>query len=294
MMRPTLQARKGFNPFGTGPGVRAPYGYSNLYVGHHNGEDYFWLLKDSAERLGMTTESSKRVYPVVEGPVWHTSDTVLGLGLWQQIDGNHRAYWWHLRDREPQGTYGVDSTIGRMGATGTGSSGEEHLHFEIRQAPYAKANRINPAPFFTDDHDQTGGDGQPITESETDMPIFLGNNTVNWPNGYSNAYRPDIYEAMRLVVEDGNRDATRVETLVRESWAAVDFIAGRTAQITTKSVVEALKAAGIGGAVDAQAIVDAVVAATPTPAQNAAAVDAALADDFTAVRADVNKPRTLQ
>ena len=203
LRRPTVQGRAGFNPTGFGAGISAPYGFSTAYTGHHNGEDYFWLGKESSGRLGISTEQSKRIYPVTDGQVNHTSDTALGLGLWQQIDADHRAYYWHLRDREPAGHFTTEQTIGRMGATGTGSSGQEHLHFEVRRAPYGKADRVNPAPFFTTIN--PAGNSTTMTESEADMPMFLGNNTITWPNGYSNAYRADIYEAMRLVVEDGNR-----------------------------------------------------------------------------------------
>lgn len=169
IQRPTLQARAGFDPTGFGPGIQAPYGYSTAYRGHHNGEDWFWLLKDSAAQLGISTEQSKRVYPVVNGFVGHTQDDQLGLGTWQQIADGLRFYSWHLRDREPEGYFRTDETSGRMGRTGSLAGEDEHLHTEVRRAPYRKEDRINPAPFFTEAFQPAGDDGTPIPQERNPM-----------------------------------------------------------------------------------------------------------------------------
>lgn len=168
LLRPTLQGRKGFDPTGHGPGVMSPFGYSAGYRGgkvHHNGEDYFWLGKASADKLGISTAQSKRVYPVVDGRVFHTQDTALGRGLWQQIDKTHRFYWWHLDDREPAGTYKTSESIGGMGSTGAAGGDDDHLHAEVRRAPYRTSDRVDPAPFFAE-LDLSGDDETPIEEEE--------------------------------------------------------------------------------------------------------------------------------
>lgn len=151
LQRPTLAGRKGFDPGGIGPGLSAPYGYSSAYFGGsrmHNGQDYFWLGAESAARLGISTEASKGVYAVVDGPVYRVDDSALGLGLYQQIDATHRAYYWHLSERVSNGTYKTTDRIGRMGTTGTAAGTGEHVHFEVREAPYGSANRKDPEPFF--------------------------------------------------------------------------------------------------------------------------------------------------
>jgi len=150
MLRPTLQGRAGFNPNGHGPGVGAPFGVSAGYLDgktKHNGQDYFWLGAASATRLGISTEASKGVYPVVNGSIVPVSNSALGNGFYQQIDGLHRAYYWHLAAPVSGKTLGVNDRAATMGATGTATS-QVHLHFEIRKAPYNMADRINPEPFF--------------------------------------------------------------------------------------------------------------------------------------------------
>lgn len=168
LRRPTLQGRAGFDPTGYGPGIMSAFGYSPGYRGgkvHHNGDDYFWLGKESAAELGISTEQSKMLLAVVDGRVHHIDDLALGLGMWQQIDPAHRFYWWHCRDRQPPGTYTTEDIIGRMGSTGTSGGDDDHLHTEVRRAPYRMSDRINPAPFFAD-LDLSGEDGTPIEEEE--------------------------------------------------------------------------------------------------------------------------------
>lgn len=164
MLYPTLQARKGFDPNGIGPGLSAPFGYSKFYKGNHHGQDYFWLSATSAARLGMTVAQSLRVYPCVNGTIHHIYSMGLGFGLWQQIDPQHRAYWWHLASTGiPDGQYvNVNQPVGTMGHTGTAAGNQTHLHFEVRKAPYTEGSRINPAPFFNGSSSPSGGGVTPI------------------------------------------------------------------------------------------------------------------------------------
>lgn len=270
MLRPTLQGRKGFDPAGYGPGVGAPYGYSSAYVGMHNGEDHFWLGKESSLALGISTEQSKRVYPVVDGYVGHTEDAALGLGVWQQIDGSHRAYWWHLRDREPARAYTTSQTIGRMGTTGTGAGRDEHLHFEVRRSPYRKADRINPAPFYSSP--DFAGDGTP-DRKETDMPILVSLVQGN----------PPVHVGDYAIVGDGgviglqkDRDAILIETAIRAMWNREPIYGERADLLAAAFARVAVKPAA--PVIDPAVIADAVARAlkVPTAAENGAAARAAI------------------
>ena len=289
LQRPTLQGRAGFNPSGFGPGLSAPYGYSSAYDGMHNGEDYFWLGKESSLQLGISTEQSKRVYAVVDGPMHHIDDAALGLGIWQQIDREHRTYSWHLRDRQPAGNYTTDATTGRMGSTGTAAGEDEHLHFEVRRAPYRKSDRVNPAPFFA----SLNPSGDP-TEQETEMPILVSLVQGN----------PPQHVGDHAIIGDGGvvglqaaRDKDLINTAKRAMWdrepvygAQADRLAALFARVAVK--VPAAPAPVIDYAKLAAEL--AKLFKVPTAAENAAATDAVLKDDFANVNANVNKPRTVQ
>lgn len=153
LLRPTLQGRAGFDPNGYGPGVNAPFGRSATYfrgTRNHNGQDYFWLGAASAKRLGISTAASKNVYPVMAGKVFPIDSASLGTGAWQQINSTHRFYYWHMSKR----IYNTDRNmrtvdrIGIMGSTGTAAGSDDHVHIEVRKAPYRAQDRIDPEPFF--------------------------------------------------------------------------------------------------------------------------------------------------
>ena len=153
LQRPTLQGRAGFNPTGYGPGINAPFGRSPVYFGgsrSHNGQDYFWLGGASASRLGISTAASLGVYPVLAGTAHPISSASLGTGVYQQLDSSHRVYYWHLsaRTHSSPRTVSTATRIGTMGHTGSAAGNQNHLHMEIRHAPYGSANRIDPEPFF--------------------------------------------------------------------------------------------------------------------------------------------------
>jgi len=77
---------------------------------------------------------------------------------------------------------------------------------------------------------------------EEDMPIAIAPNTLIWPNGYSNAYRQDIFDAvvwgLGLTVHD--TDWT-YDTILREAWTASDFMTSRQATAAAGAVSELLK-----------------------------------------------------
>lgn len=154
LIAPTLQGRAGFDPNGHGAGVQSPFGRSPGYLGgtaFHNGEDHFWLGAASAARLGISTTASKDVYPCLNGPASPIDDPALGIGVWQQIDAQHRVYYWHMSRRIYAATESLITTqrLGVMGSTGSAAGDDDHLHLEVRKAPYRMADRINPRPFFT-------------------------------------------------------------------------------------------------------------------------------------------------
>lgn len=74
-----------------------------------------------------------------------------------------------------------------------------------------------------------------ITIGEDEMkPIFLGLNRISWPCGYINSYDPNVYNAIKLVIEKGDREESRVQTYIRESWAAIDYMNMRAAAAAKK------------------------------------------------------------
>jgi hypothetical protein len=151
LLRPTLQGRAGYDPDGYGPGVGAPFGTSPDYPGNHHGQDYFWLAAASAQKLGISTAESKVIYPVVDGGAHRITSPALGNGYWQALDGSTRAYYWHLSTftAVDGAMVTVTTPLGVMGHTGTAAGSADHLHFEIRLAPYSDGNRVDPEPYFS-------------------------------------------------------------------------------------------------------------------------------------------------
>lgn len=201
LLRPTLQGRKGFNPNGYGPGVNAPFGTSKVYKGYHHGQDYFWLsaASASAAKLKISVADSKNIYPVMAGEVVPTSSKGLGTGAYQQIDKDHRAYYWHMSRRiyGSKRKFKTTERIGIMGHTGTAAGSADHLHFEIRKAPYRDVDRVNPEPFFAklDANERKVGPGgvhkrQKPTSSSKSLAIYSPGDIKEF-QGYVKAPAPD-------------------------------------------------------------------------------------------------------
>jgi hypothetical protein len=231
MLRPTLQGRKGYNPGGFGPGVSAPFGYSSAYSGKHNGEDYFWLTAGSASALQMTVADSMKVFAVVPGTVHHVTNNGLGNGLWQQINSDHRAYYWHLAARSVEDGRAVSTSeqVGVMGHTGTAAGTQTHLHFEVRKYPYNDANRIDPEPFFNSSS-PSGGGTTPIEEIEMAYPVGIkkanGSLAVlneiaapEFPDGTNYQAWERVYDFGWKTVSDADFDWAVTQNYIRSSAA---------------------------------------------------------------------------
>lgn len=304
LVRPTLQGRNGYNPNGYGPGVNAPYGYSSAYFNGtrmHNGQDYFWLGAESAARLGISTEASKGVYAVVDGPVYRVDDSALGLGLYQQIDTAHRAYYWHLSERVSNGTYKTTDRIGRMGLTGTAAGTGEHVHFEVREAPYGSANRKDPEPFFSSVVPATGGGSIPITNvpptstTGEDMNLMRTTDGKVWlvtPNGMAHVTDPKHLVLIQRVLKSAPGVYDNFYEAERRIVLGYIHAAGTVDDSETTKIIAAL--AAVKPVVDIEAVVNAVksaIAATGVRVDAdkiAIAVETRLKDEFDAIPAQVN------
>lgn len=219
MLRPTRQARKGFNPNGYGPGVMAPFGVSKTYPRFHNGQDYFWLSPASAQKLGMTSARSKVVYAVVNGKVVPQYNNGLGNGAYQQIDPTHRAYWWHLAKPVQARTATTNTAIGVMGHTGTSAGNADHLHFEVRKAPYREQDRINPEPFFTTVQPSPPAQSQGSKHMKLIKETINGVDTWSMCTGFAILSTTSSTEAARwqAMTETGSPQTANV-TLIKSWW----------------------------------------------------------------------------
>lgn len=304
LQRPTLQARKGYDPNGYGPGVNAPFGYSRGYFDgtvKHNGQDYFWCKPETAARLGITTAESQDLYAALSGPLHHADDLALGDGVYQQIDSQHRVYYWHMSSRIAPKSVLTSTRVGRMGDTGTAGNGQVHLHLEVRKMPYRSIDRVNPEPFFSTVAPATGGVTTPIpsvplatTPGDT-MNLMRTTDGRVWlvtSNGMVHVKDPAHLGVLQRVLKaaPGSYDTfNEVERL----WVVGYLNAANTSDdAETQRILAAL--AAVKPIVDPAPVVAAVKAALATVGagattdQIAAAVEARLKDEFTAIPAQVN------
>lgn len=155
--------------------------------------------------------------------------------------------------------------VGISGGSGYGDDFYYGAHIHAHGIDAAGV-RFNVEPYinWADPTRPAGNGGTTPIGEETDM-LFLGNNTILWPNGFVNAYDANTYKAIQLAA-GGDPEPSRVATLVREAWKAIDFLDKREAQVTATTVVATLQAAGvpITGTIDTAKIAKDVIAALPS------------------------------
>ena len=100
---------------------------------------------------------------------------------------------------------------------------------------------------------------------------FDNQNRIYWPNGYFNSYRQDVFNALKYWHDNGKEQPGTEGTVVREVWAANNFMTAATAKASADATVAALKASGIPVSVDLDdldttKIANDVVAKMPKPA----------------------------
>lgn len=222
----------------------------------HSGQDYGWLYAQPDE--------SRKVYAPSSGKAVVGRNDLVGNFVSLPIGDGHSTRLCHLESVAV--TNGQTVTrgqyLGRMGNTGTQAVGV-HLHVDVYNPD---GQRVNPALHYSDTFvnqlAQTGNETTPILpeREEPDMPVFIRPNLIAWPNGYVSSYRADIFEACRLVAQEGDTEASRVATFVREQWKTVDFIA-----TTNAKAVSAAVAAVVDAELDEAAISAAIIAALPKP-----------------------------
>lgn len=84
----------------------------------------------------------------------------------------------------------------------------------------------------------------PNPEDDMAKPEFYPNNLVYWPNGYFSSYDQGVYNALRYFFVDnpGVELGGTVGTVVREVWAANDFIGKRNAAFVAPAQASAVDA----------------------------------------------------
>lgn len=160
-------------------------------------------------------------------------------------------------------TVGQDVTagtvIGTEGTTGWTDGPCVHIEF------FDGGRRVDPYP-----HIRAALAALPAsipTEKETDMLMFFDNaQRILWANGFFNTYDESVYHALKHYSETGSEQPGTEGTVVREVWAANNFMATRTAQAAALATTEALRASGIPVSADVneEEIAARVVAMLPT------------------------------
>lgn len=307
LQRPTLQARKGYDPNGYGPGVNSPFGYSPGYFSgtvKHNGQDYFWCKPETAARLGITTAQSQEVYAALNGPIHHADDLALGDGLYQQIDSQYRIYYWHLSSRTAPRSVLTTTRVGVMGDTGTAGNGQVHLHLEVRKMPYRSIDRVDPEPFFSTSVTPATGGGStpiPITPSPTatnpgeNMNLMRTTDGTIWlvtSNGMAPIKTLAHLDLIQRVIKGAPGTFETFHDAERLAVLGYIHAANTSDDAETQRILAAL--GNVKPILDPAPVVEAVRAALAATGVQvdadkiAIAVETRLKDDFSAIPAQVN------
>lgn len=152
-------------------------------------------------------------------------------------------------DGKPNHVGLVETVIGDTFTTIEGNSGDvcRRRSYKINAAVVFGFGRPSYSGASTSPAGNTGGAAtNPATPNAKDesMPVFLPGNVISWPNGFTNAYDPTVYEACRLA-SAGDTEPSRVATLIRESWYAADFMTERNANAAAAATAAVLRASGV-------------------------------------------------
>lgn len=248
---------------------------------NHRGRDWGWYFAHPIK--------SRKTYFAAAGIVVQVDDYAGWNDGWgnrilvQHAPGFVTAYNHYFNGTVSKFTAGqmveAGQLIGSMGNTGD-TKGTIHLHFEV----WHNGVRVDPDPWFAKDIPQPVTPAEPkpptpITE-DTDMPRIYHQVNTDGNQAYivEGNYGFDIVSTdhAKAICKAWQIDFT---TLVKINEFDFNALAEAKRKDVGRMVAIVSQIPSSGGA---------------TPEQVAAAVDKALADDFAAVRADVNRPRTVQ
>ena len=256
-------------------GISSHYGwrYVNGVRNFHNGLDFYWLNANIAE--------SRKVYSAAPGVVVDAGyGSEPGNYVLVDIGGGYKVRYIHLAsDNVTVGQrVGYSTRIGTMGDTGTATRpGQIHLHMDL----YSGSSRINPEPYMTLPFGYTGsslagGGTTPIEDiQEEDMAHF---DLIQTPDGtvwwcVDRVLRYAIPTPANLATYQAFHKSLQGTYIAITQKSATDINA-YGAPVFADWLQRIPAPSGSGGA--------------PTAAENAAAVEAALADNFARVPTDVN------
>lgn len=259
----------------------------------HNGEDHYWLFSDPT--------GSKRILSPTDGVVDVGYNSSAGNFVGVTASSGVRVRLCHLASfsvsqgqRVRQG-----QLVGIMGETGDSDS--VNLHKEV----WVNGARVDPAPYFTIAYNSgalAGEDGQPIETEEDEMSKPVGYYAVvdgvpswMWVNWATGRVFPMYTQAEANHVSSYLGDATPLTDSPTATAGEKYKTIVEVAKNILGPVKPALDVATVSAAVTEA--IDSALADLDVQVDGAAialAVEQKLADDFAALSADVNKPRTLQ
>lgn len=253
--------------------ITSKYGgrYINGVYSFHNGLDYGWLNANITE--------SRKVYSAAPGTVvdaGYSADP--GNYVLVDIGGGYKVRYIHLAsDNVTVGQkVGYSTRIGTMGDTGNSTRpGQIHLHMDL----YYGSNRVNPEPHVTLPFGYTGsslaGGGTTTPIGNEDMAHF---DLISTPDG---TVWWCVDRVMRYAIPSGANLATY--------QAFHKALKGTDIAIVAKSAADA-NAYGAPMYANWLALIPSQgdSGSAPTAAENAAAVELALADNFARLPGEVN------